>query len=75
MAWRWRLTSKRYLKPPHWCIEVGMTWIKTLPPSEGDEHLRKALAAQKALYPLEYTKQEPAPEGAQPESIVASAPS
>jgi hypothetical protein len=31
-----------------------MTWIKTIPPSEAGELLRKALDAQKILYPTEY---------------------
>jgi hypothetical protein len=31
-----------------------MTWIKTIPPAEGDEALRQAVEAQKRLYPVEY---------------------
>jgi alkylhydroperoxidase family enzyme len=31
-----------------------MTWIKTIPPSEGDERLRAALEKERALYPKEY---------------------
>lgn len=31
-----------------------MTWIKTIPFSEADEKLRKALEHQRALYPPEY---------------------
>lgn len=31
-----------------------MTWIKTVPPSQADERLRRARAAQHALYPPEY---------------------
>jgi len=31
-----------------------MTWIRTIPPSEADEALRRALDAQRALYPAEY---------------------
>jgi len=31
-----------------------MTWIRTIPPAEADEPLRKALEAQKSLYPREY---------------------
>jgi alkylhydroperoxidase family enzyme len=31
-----------------------MTWIKTVPLSEADERLRRAIEAQKALYPIEY---------------------
>ena len=31
-----------------------MTWIRTVPLSEGDEKLRRAVEAQKAMYPEEY---------------------
>jgi hypothetical protein len=31
-----------------------MTWIRTIPLSEADEKLRKAMEDQKALYPKEY---------------------
>ena len=31
-----------------------MTWIRTIPQSEADEKLCKALEAQRALYPKEY---------------------
>ena len=31
-----------------------MTWIRTIPDSESDEKLRKALEAQRELYPIEY---------------------
>src|SRR5215470_2454529 len=31
-----------------------MTWIKTVPTAEASEALRKAIEAQKALYPIEY---------------------
>ncbi len=31
-----------------------MTWIRTIPQSEADEKLRKALEGQRALYPKEY---------------------
>lgn len=31
-----------------------MTWIRTVPLSEGDEALRRAVEAQAALYPAEY---------------------
>ena len=31
-----------------------MTWIKTVPPSEADERLRRAMEAQRDLYPAEY---------------------
>ncbi|MGH9505141.1 MAG: hypothetical protein ACRD20_19990 [Terriglobales bacterium] len=31
-----------------------MTWIRTIPISQGDEKLRQAVEGQKALYPKEY---------------------
>jgi hypothetical protein len=31
-----------------------MTWIRTIPVSQGDEKLRQAMEAQKSLYPKEY---------------------
>lgn len=31
-----------------------MTWIKTVSLQEGDEKLRRAIEAQRALYPAEY---------------------
>ncbi len=41
-----------------------MTWIKTIPQDEGDEKLRAAVEAQKALYPKEYaTPVPPNPHG------------
>lgn len=33
-----------------------MTWIKTIPPEQADESLRKAREAQRALYPPEYAE-------------------
>ena len=33
-----------------------MAWIKTVPPEESDERLRKALADQRILYPREYAE-------------------
>ena len=33
-----------------------MTWIRTVPLSEGDEALRRAVEAQAALYPAEYAQ-------------------
>ena len=49
-----------------------MTWIETIPLSEADEKLRRALAAQHELYPVEYA--EPAHPTADGETagIVAS---
>src|ERR687886_262160 len=49
-----------------------MTWIKTIPVSEADEKLRRALAAQRELYPEEYaTPVHPTPDG-ESSGIVAS---
>jgi hypothetical protein len=31
-----------------------MTWIKTIPMTEGEEKLRQAVDGQKAMYPAEY---------------------
>jgi hypothetical protein len=31
-----------------------MTWIKTIKPSESDEHLRESMRRYKSLYPIEY---------------------
>jgi hypothetical protein len=31
-----------------------MAWIKTVPMSEADEELRRAMESQRALYPVEY---------------------
>ena len=33
-----------------------MTWIKTVPPSEADEKLRRALESVRRLYPAEYAR-------------------
>jgi hypothetical protein len=33
-----------------------MTWIKTIPLSEADEKLRRAIEAQKEFYPTEYAQ-------------------
>lgn len=47
-----------------------MTWIKTVP-VEADENVRRAVEAQKALYPIEYaTPVHPTPDGTS--GIVAS---
>ena len=45
-----------------------MTWIKTIPPSQADAALRRALEDQHKLYPPEYTASS-GPEG---EGVVAS---
>jgi hypothetical protein len=48
-----------------------MTWIKTVPLSEADEKLKKAIEGQRDLYPVEYeTPVHPTPDG--PSGIVAS---
>ena len=31
-----------------------MTWIRTIPLPEADDNLRRAIEAQRALYPVEY---------------------
>jgi hypothetical protein len=42
-----------------------MTWIKTVPFEEADEPLRRAMEAQRELYPVEYaTPVHPTPDGA-----------
>ena len=42
-----------------------MTWIKTVPLDEADEPLRRAMEAQRELYPVEYaTPVHPTPGGA-----------
>jgi hypothetical protein len=47
-----------------------MTWIKTIP-LEADEKVRKAVEAQREVYPIEYaTPVHPTPDGAS--GIVAS---
>ena len=41
-----------------------MTWIKTIPFEEADERLRKAMEAQRGLYPQEYAEPvHPTPDG------------
>ena len=48
-----------------------MTWIRTDPPPEGEEALRRAMEAQRSLYPIEYA-QPVHPTGDGSSSIVAS---
>ncbi len=49
-----------------------MTWIKTVPFEEADERLRRAMEAQRELYPVEYaTPVHPTPDG-ESSGIVAS---
>jgi hypothetical protein len=48
-----------------------MTWIRTIPLAEADEKLRRAIEAQRALYPQEYaTPVQPTADGTS--GIVAS---
>lgn len=49
-----------------------MTWIKTIPMDEADEKLKRAMQAQRELYPVEYaTPVHPTPDG-ESSGIVAS---
>jgi hypothetical protein len=49
-----------------------MTWIRTVPMAEASEALRRAIEAQRALYPIEYaTPVHPTPDGGA-SGIVAS---
>jgi len=49
-----------------------MTWIKTVPFDEADEKLRRAMEAQRGLYPAEYAVPvHPTPDG-ESSGIVAS---
>ncbi len=49
-----------------------MTWIKTIDFSEADEKLRRAMEAQRELYPIEYAEPiHPTPDG-QTSAIVVS---
>ena len=49
-----------------------MTWIKTIPISEADEELVRAMESQRELYPIEYASPvHPTPDG-QASNIVAS---
>jgi hypothetical protein len=49
-----------------------MTWIKTIPLAEADEKLKRAMKAQRELYPVEYAEPvHPTPDG-ESSGIVAS---
>ncbi len=49
-----------------------MTWIKTVPLAEADEKLKRAMEAQRELYPIEYASPvHPTPDGGS-SGIVAS---
>jgi hypothetical protein len=61
----WRSVGEPSLNPH------VMTWIRTIPQAEADESLRRALDAQRALYPKEYaTPVQPTGDGTS--GIVAS---
>jgi len=47
-----------------------MTWIKTVPTAEASDELRRAIEAQKVLYPIEYAT--PVHPSSQTSQIVAS---
>ena len=49
-----------------------MTWIKTVPMSEADEKLRRAIEAQRELYPAEYAEPVHPVGGGETSAIVAS---
>ena len=49
-----------------------MTWIKTIPMSEADEELRRALEAVRAIYPVEYATPVHAVEDGEAAGIVSS---
>jgi hypothetical protein len=49
-----------------------MTWIKTVPMSEADKKLRRAMEAQKDLYPVEYADPVHPTDGGESSGIVAS---
>ncbi len=49
-----------------------MTWIKTIPFEEADEKLRKALEAQRELYPREYAEPVHPTPGGESSGIVES---
>ena len=49
-----------------------MTWIKTIPLSQGDDTLRQAVEGQHALYPPEYSLQVPGLPSSDDSGIVAS---
>jgi hypothetical protein len=49
-----------------------MTWIKTIPFDEADEKLRRAMEAQRRLYPAEYAEPIHPTLVGEPAGIVAS---
>src|SRR3989442_546641 len=59
------------VRPPAGKPGCAMTWIRTIPLAQADEKLRRALEAQRALYPAEYaTPVQPTADGTS--GIVAS---
>jgi hypothetical protein len=66
-----RFTGQELLRHDPRLEAILMTWIRTVPLSEADEKLRKAMEDQKLLYPKEYaTPVHPVEGGGS--SIVAS---
>ena len=49
-----------------------MTWIKTVPVEEADERLRRAMEAQRDIYPKEYAQPVHPTTDGQSSGIVAS---
>ncbi|HEY0547342.1 MAG TPA: hypothetical protein VGC91_18325 [Pyrinomonadaceae bacterium] len=49
-----------------------MTWIKTIPFDEADDKLRRAMEAQRALFPTEYIEPVHQTAEGEPAGIVAS---
>ena len=67
----WELAAQAYIFPETLgnaetrAQRSNMTWIRTVTPDEGDEKLRKAIEAEKSLYPKEYADPvHPDPSGA-----------
>ena len=48
------LGNQEILKPKARKTSFKMTWIRTIPASQADEKLRKAIADQRLVYPKEY---------------------
>jgi hypothetical protein len=49
-----------------------MTWIETVPFDEADEKLRRAMEAQRGLYPAEYAEPvHPTPDGGSSDIVAA----
>src|SRR4029079_2123084 len=53
--------------------ETRMTWIKTVPMAEASDELKRAMEAQRSLYPAEYAQPVPSVDGeGEAAGIVAS---